>query len=133
MRSHLRLSVFATAATLSVATGRLAAQQSNPATDGPTRVVATYEFGNAGSSVTFPRRVTVSDSAGILVARAALTGQRDEIPMQVTVLASDLVLQGETLDGLLTMVFDRQAEGGATKVTRGRWTLGTVEGKLRGR
>ena len=53
--------------------------------------------------------------------------------MTVAILESDLVLQGETPDGVLTMVLDRQNEGGSMRVASGRWMLGTAEGTLRGR
>ena len=134
MRPNSSLFVFAAAATLAAATRPIAAQQaSTQPVPGASRIVATYDFGFAQRAVAFPSIVTVVDSAGTLVAQAAITGQRREVPMTVTVLESDLVLQGETPDGVLTMVLDRQNEGGSTRFASGRWMLGTEEGKLRGR
>ena len=134
MRPHSSLFVFVTAATLAVAARPLAAQQvSAQPVPSASRIVATYDFGFARRAVAFPSSVTVADSAGTLVAQAAITGQRREVPMTVTILETDLVLQGETPDGVLTMVLDRQNEGGSTRVASGRWMLGTAEGTLRGR
>jgi hypothetical protein len=53
--------------------------------------------------------------------------------MDVTVIESNLVLQGQTPDGVLTLVLDRQNEGGAIKLASGTWTLGKASGQLRGR
>ena len=134
MRPHSSLFVFVTAATLAVATRPIAAQQASAQpVPSASRIVATYDFGFARRAVAFPSIVTVADSAGTLVAQAAITGQRREVPMTVTILETDLVLQGETPDGVLTMVLDRQNEGGNTRVASGRWMLGTAEGTLRGR
>ena len=134
MRPHSALFVFAAAATLAVAARPLAAQQASASiVPSSSRIVATYDFGFTRRAVAFPTFVTVADSAGILVAQAAITGQRREVPMTVTILETDLVLQGETPDGVLTMVLDRQNEGGSMRVASGRWMLGTAEGKLRGR
>ena len=110
----------------------VAAQQHDVAPTLTPRVVATYDFGAKRRAIAFPSVVTVADSAGTLVATASIPSARTEVPMTVTVLDSDLVLQGETIDGVLTMVLDRQNEGGATRVTTGRWTLGAAEGSLRG-
>ncbi|MDP1860304.1 MAG: hypothetical protein Q8K82_16625 [Gemmatimonadaceae bacterium] len=134
MRPNSSLFVFAVAATLAVATRPIAAQQAGTQpVPSASRIVATYDFGFARRAVAFPSIVTVADSAGTLLAQAAIPGQRREVPMTVTVLESDLVLQGETPDGVLTMVLDRQNEGGSTRFASGRWMLGTEEGKLRGR
>ena len=133
MRPHTSLFVFVTAATLAVATRPITAQQANARpVPSSSRIVATYDFGFARRAVAFPSSVTVADSAGTLVAQAAIAGQRREVPMTVTILETDLVLQGETPDGVLTMVLDRQNEGGSTRVASGRWMLGTAEGTLRG-
>ena len=51
--------------------------------------------------------------------------------MTVTVIESSLVLQGETPDGLLTLVLDGQNEGGAVKLDSGTWTLGRAQGRFR--
>ena len=134
MRPHSSLFVFVTAATLAVAARPLAAQQvSAQPVPSASRIVATYDFGFARRAVAFPSSVTVADSAGTLVAQAAIAGQRREVPMTVTMLETDLVLQGETPDGVLTMVLDQQNEVGSMRVASGRWMLGTAEGTLRGR
>jgi hypothetical protein len=77
--------------------------------------------------------VTVADSAGALVANTRLRGETAVRPLTVSVIESDLVLQGETPEGVLTLVLDRQATGTEPKVTSGRWALGSAEGTLRGR
>jgi hypothetical protein len=53
--------------------------------------------------------------------------------MLVTVIDNNLVLQGDTPDGLLTLVLDKQNEGGSTRLSSGTWTLGKAEGTLVGR
>ncbi len=97
------------------------------------RVLATYDFGNRPQSAALPRMVTVTDSAGTIIARADVDGERRPIPMIVYAMDTDLVLQGETSEGVLTLVLDRQNEGDNMKFTSGRWMLGRAEGQLRGR
>jgi hypothetical protein len=124
---------FAAAAVLAFASAPLAAQQSNAIPTGAARVVASYDFWNAPRDAAFPRSVTVADSAGTIVAHIDLAGDSKSIPMTVTVIERNLVLQGQTADGVLTLVLDRQNEGGVTKLTSGTWTLGKAQGTLRGR
>ena len=123
----------ATAAVLAIAAAPLAAQQSNAIPTGAARVVASYDFWNAPRDASFPRSVTVADSAGTIIAHVELAGEARSIPMTVTVIEWNLVLQGQTADGVLTLVLDRQNEGGVTKLTSGTWTLGKAQGQLRGR
>ena len=123
----------ATAAVLAIAAAPLAAQQSNAIPTGAARVVASYDFWNAPRDASFPRSVTVADSAGTIIAHVELAGEASSIPMTVTVIERNLVLQGQTADGVLTLVLDRQNEGGVTKLTSGTWTLGKAQGQLRGR
>jgi hypothetical protein len=132
MRPTVLYSALASVTMLGSVSTSVAAQQREDTPTLTPRVVATYDFGAKRRAIAFPSVVTVADSAGTLVASASIPGSRTEIPMIVTVLDSDLVLQGETVDGVLTMVLDRQNEGGATQVTTGRWTLGAAEGSLRG-
>ncbi len=111
----------------------LAAQHTSALPAGAARVVATYDFRNTPSIASFPRAVTIADSAGAILARVDVAGTVRSIPMLVTVIENNLVLQGETPDGLLTLVLDKQNEGGTTRLASGTWTLGKAEGKLRGR
>jgi hypothetical protein len=111
----------------------MAAQQMSPLNAVPSRIVATYDFKNSQRDLALPSSVTVVDSAGTIVAKAAIAGERREVPMTVTILDSDLVLQGQTTGGVLTLVLGRQNEGDSTRVSSGRWILGNVEGTLRGR
>ena len=131
MRSRILISVLTAAAALGVVASPAAAQQGRSASSVTPRVVATYDFGAKRRAITFPRTVTVADSAGQLVARVALAGAGKELPMTVTVIESDLVLQSETPDGVLTLVLERQNDGGPGSVAPGRWSLGRSEGKLR--
>ena len=120
------------AATLTL-TAPLAAQRTSAMSAGAARIVATYDFRNAPSLASFPRSVTIADSAGAILARVDVAGTVRSIPMLVTVIEHNLVLQGETPDGLLTLVLENQNEGGTTRLRTGTWTLGKAEGKLRGR
>ena len=122
-----------TAAVLALAAAPLAAQQSNAIPTGTARVVASYDFFNAPNSSAFPRSVTVADSAGTIVAYVDVAGEAKSIPMTVTVIERNLVLQGQTADGVLTLMLDRQNEGGVIKLTSGTWTLGKAQGQLRER
>ena len=102
-------------------------------TGAPVRVVASYDFRNAPRDVAFPRTLTVADSAGALLASVSTANGVRTIPMTVTVIERSLVLQGLTDDGVLTLVLDRQNEGGRIALASGSWTLGTRQGQLRGR
>jgi hypothetical protein len=121
------------AAALTIAASPLAAQNTSALPTGSARVVAAYDFWNGSKDATFPRSVTVSDSAGTIIARVQLANEGRSVPMQVTVIESNLVLQGETPDGILTLVLDRQNEGGDIKLATGTWTLGNASGQLRRR
>lgn len=109
------------------------AQKAVAPTDGTPRVVATYTFADWPRDLTLPRQVTVADSAGTIIASAELPGTKRQIPLTVTILNADLMLQGSTADGMLTLVIDRQNEGNGTRVASGRWMLGSAEGTLRGK
>ncbi len=97
------------------------------------RVIATYHFGATNRAIAFPTTIVVADSAGTLVANARMAGEHRMRPLQVSVLDSDLVLQGETRDGTLTLVLGKQAVSDAPRDAEGRWSLGDVEGRLRTR
>jgi hypothetical protein len=53
--------------------------------------------------------------------------------MVVTVLDTDLVLQGETPSGVLTLQLFGQNDAATTDAVAGRWWLGEQKGELRGR
>jgi len=128
MRSRILLSAVAAVA----ATVHGAQAQQAPTTPAP-RVLAQYAFTTTPRHSAFPVTITVADSAGSFVASARIPGSPAATPMTVTVLDSNLVLQGATPDGVLTLVLDRQNEGGITPLTSGRWSLGYAEGSLRSR
>lgn len=129
-----------TAAAFGIAARPVAAQQLSMASKAtiavaaPTdvqRVLATYDFGNRPRSIAFPRMVSVVDSAGTLIAKAAISGDPREIPLTVTIMNSDLVLQGQTADGVLTLVLENQNDAEAKAGTTGKWILGNSRGTLR--
>ena len=124
---------FLTAAVIAMTAAPLAAQQSKAIPTTASRVVATYDFWNTPRNAAFPRSVTVADSAGSIIAHVDLGDNAKSVPMTVTVIERNLVLQGDTAEGLLTLVLDRQNEGGVTTLTSGSWTLGKAQGSLRGR
>ena len=145
MRTLVALSVSITVAALCLEARPIAAQQmrlasSNTLAAEPTlahapakveRLLATYNFGNPPRSISFPSLVTVVDSAGTVVARASLVGERRDIPLTVTIMGADLVLQGQTDDGVLTLVLENQNDAGGMDVSSGRWILGSSRGTLR--
>ncbi len=133
MSARILLSALATAAAIVIAAPTAAAQHNPNDAAGASRVIATYEFGAKRHAVAFPMTVIVADSAGSLVASARMAGATQPLPMTVTVIESDLVLEAETKDGVLTLVFDNQAKGGTAKLQDGRWSLGNAEGRLRSR
>jgi hypothetical protein len=103
-----------------------------PATAAILRPAATFRFARRDAAA-FPTDVTVADSAGQLVARYRLDGDRVARPMVVTVIDTSLVLQAETPSGqLLTILLDGQNAPSSGPVT-GRWWLGEASGALRGR
>jgi len=131
MSPRVLLAALATVSAIAFTAPAAAAQQSGTVMNRAPRVVAMYNFGTRRHAIALPLMVTVADSAGTLVANARIAGERDPVPMMVTVLESDLILQTETRDGILTLVLDQQARGDAPKVATGRWSLGTAEGQLR--
>lgn len=133
MRAFPIATAFASAAMFTFAAAPLAAQQALIAPEKLARVVATYDLRNGPRDLDFPRSVTVADSAGTILARIDVAGISRAIPMTVTVIDTDLVLQGQTPGGLLTLVLDKQNEGGETRLATGSWTLGRTEGRLRAR
>ncbi len=144
MSSRPLTTALAAAAALTVAASPASAQQSSVAGASATvqhaldtgktgRVVASYDFQNAPRDLAFPRSVTVADSAGALLASVSVADGVRTIPMTVTIIERSLVLQGLTDDGVLTLVLDRQNEGGQTTLASGSWTLGARQGQLRAR
>lgn len=103
------------------------------AAEAPVRIVASYNVvGLRGNSV-FPRSIIIADSAGALVGNVEMSGENRTIPMVITVIDTSLVLQGETSEGVLTLILENQNAGGISKAVNGRWTLGRSEGTLRSR
>ena len=95
------------------------------------RTVAIYRFPSPREAG-MPAQVTLADSSGQLVAIYRLATARGAGPMMVEVLNSDLVLQGETPSGVLTLVLYRQAAPEVTGAFAGHWSLGDRQGELRG-
>jgi len=99
------------------------------------RTVAVYRFAGTRDAG-IPAEVTVADSAGRLVASYRLPGARTARPMEVAVLDTDpgdLVLDGETPSGQLTLQLYGQNDPAAAGSVAGRWWLGGLQGALRGR
>jgi hypothetical protein len=115
-------------AALLVAPVAVRAQSALPAVVGgqAPRLIARYDFRPATPGVELPRTVALSDSAGTLVAVAEGAGR---VPMTVSVLDGDVVLQGKTAAGLLTLVLNRANLAPAGPL-RGIWTLGEAVGTL---
>ena len=103
-----------------------------PGRDGAVRTVATYRLAGSRDAALLAH-VTVADSAGVLVAGHRLPGASIAEPMTVTVLGADLVLQGETPSGVLTLQLIDQNGAGAAEPVRGRWSVAGQRGELRGR
>lgn len=95
------------------------------------RALAVYELEAAPDGM--PTRVTVSDSAGTLVASYRVRGTGAERPMRVSVADSDILLEGETPRGTLTIVLYDGNDRSGPDVLVGRWALGSRRGELRGR
>jgi hypothetical protein len=95
------------------------------------RTLAVYKF-TSPRETGMPAEVTLADSTGQLVASFRLPGARNASPMMVDVLDTDLVLQGETPAGLLTLVLYRQATADVAGSFIGRYTLAGLRGELRG-
>lgn len=97
------------------------------------RTVAVYRF-TASRILRMPTTITVSDSAGQLVANFKLPNVSQPGAMSVEVMGNDIILQGETPRGLLTLVLYRQNSGDVPSSFVGYWSLGNEEhGELRGR
>lgn len=95
------------------------------------RTLATYRL-TAPRDGSMPAVVTVADSAGTLVASYRLPGARDLQPMEVFVMDADVVLQGETPSGVLTLQLEGLNDEGGRDFA-GRWWLAGRSGALRGR
>jgi hypothetical protein len=95
------------------------------------RVVASYRMNARGTGL--PAQVTVVDSMGQLVASFRAAGSRQEQPMTVMIIGTDLVLQGQTADGVLTLVLGRQNDTDPTAGVTGRWSIADRQGALRGK
>jgi len=133
MGRRILLSTIAASAAIVLTASTAHAQQRADEANRSQRVVATYALRASGQAIAFPTTIVVADSAGTLVASTRLKGESTARPLAVSVIESDLVLQGETPNGLLTVVLDRQATGTEPRVTTGRWALGKTGGNLRGR
>lgn len=95
------------------------------------RTIAIYQF-EASRTLGMPNQVTLLDSLGKLSATFTLPGNRAEQPMMVDATESDIVLQGRTPSGILTLVLF-QASPGTLSPLRGHWYLNDREGELAGR
>lgn len=96
------------------------------------RPVASYRL-RTTSGAGLPSQVVVADSAGLLVARLHDAGSRAAQAMTVTVMGTDLVLQGQSAAGTLTLLLAGQNDADAASHVDGRWSLGERQGTLRGR
>jgi hypothetical protein len=139
MRAHTSFHSLLTAAALSAtAVAPAAAQQSfarlaaNTADARPiTRTLATYDFNSSLEGM--PTRVTVADSAGTLVASFRARGGRTDHPMKVAVVDRDILLEGETVRGTISIVLYDQNDPMSAGALVGTWKLGSVQGDLRAR
>lgn len=126
------------AAAQRAASQRAAARPVAPdlATAGTVRPVATYQL-RSTHTTRLPEHITVADSAGGLVAHYRLPGDRTTYPMLVVVMGSDLVLQGETPAGILTLeLFDANDSREASArpaAAQGRWHVDAQHGVLQSR
>ena len=102
-------------------------------TDAPViRTVAIYRF-TASRLLRLPVTITIGDSSGTLIASYRMPNVERPSSMQVDVMGDDLILQGETTRGLLTLVLSRQNDGDTPSKFIGWWSLGDEHGDLRGR
>ena len=124
----------ATAQSVATAYSRSTVVDKAATADAPAiRTIAIYRF-TASRILRLPTTITVADSAGQLVANFKLANVANPGPMSVDVMGNDIILQGETPRGLLTLVLYRQNAGDAPSDFIGYWSLGTEEhGDLRGR
>ena len=95
------------------------------------RTIAIYQF-EASRTWGMPNQVTLSDSLGKLFATFTLPGDRAEQPMMVDATETDIVLQGRTPSGILTLVLFEKVPSSLSPL-RGHWYLGEREGELLGR
>jgi len=109
---------------------RLAANRT-ASPDARVRKLATYDFDSSFEGM--PTRVTVADSAGTLVASFRPRGARFDQPMKVAVADRDILLEGQTVRGLLTIVLYDQNDSMPAGSIIGTWTLGSYQGELRAR
>ena len=103
-------------------------------TDAPViRTIAIYKF-TASRILRLPTTITVADSAGQLIANFRLANASEAGAMSVDVMGNDIILQGETPRGLLTLVLYRANAADVPSSFIGYWSLGNDEhGELRGR
>jgi len=103
-------------------------------TDAPViRTIAIYKF-TASRILRLPTTITVADSAGQLIANFRLANASEVGAMSVDVMGNDIILQGETPRGLLTLVLYRANAADVPSSFIGYWSLGNEEhGELRGR
>ena len=109
---------------------RLAANRA-PSADVRVRKLASYDFDSSFEGM--PTRVTVADSAGTLVASFRARGTRFDQPMKVAVADRDILLEGQTVRGTLTIVLYDQNDSMPAGSIIGTWTLGAYQGELRAR
>jgi hypothetical protein len=102
------------------------------AADVAPRTVAIYRLGGWHRSAGLPAEVRVADSAGVLVATSRPRHGRAEEPMMVTLIDTDLVLQGWSPSGVFTLRLYRQNEPVTAAELEGRWWLEGRQGELRG-
>ena len=106
---------------------RPASLAANPAV----RTVAAYRF-LAPRAAGLPIEIVLADSAGRVVGSYRTEGSPAPLPLQVTVLETDIVLQAQTGEGLLTLRLLGQNDPTVRDVV-GQWWLGARSGELRGR
>jgi hypothetical protein len=94
------------------------------------RPLAKYEFDS--SLLGMPSRVMVADSAGTLVATFRARGTSIDQPMKVAIADRDILLEGETARGTLTIVLYDQNDPAVGSIL-GNWKLGSLQGELRAR
>ena len=93
------------------------------------RPVAIYLF-QAPRTAGMPNQVTVADSSGQLAASFTLRGSNIAHPMFLEWRDDDLVLEGDTPSGPLTLIFPQRKDSGARAGIIGRWSLNGQQGEL---
>jgi hypothetical protein len=129
MNARAIFSTIAAVAALSIAP--TAAHAQNAAQAGE-RMVASYAFGATGQVRGMPARVVIADSAGLLVGRYYVSGEKSARPMNLMVDGRDIVLQGDTDRGLLELVLFGEIDNTRGGRINGRWVLGGEAGSIRG-